>query len=150
EPGAARPPVGTWSRAPRRSWRAPCGRRSPRSVRWPEGRPAARSRCHQGTAARVRSPWDAILLRTMAGATPAELIELRVLDGPNVYFTRPAMKLTLEAERWLRAPEDRVARVLEASDLIGSAGGSGRPAAANPGVPGTQQRWRYVARLAAQ
>ena len=31
----------------------------------------------------------------MAGGGGAELVELRVLDGPNLYFTRPAVKVTL-------------------------------------------------------
>ena len=37
----------------------------------------------------------------------AGLVELRVLDGPNLYFARPAIKLTLEVAGWLALPEER-------------------------------------------
>ena len=30
-------------------------------------------------------------------------VELRVLDGPNLYYPRPAIKLTLEIPGWMRA-----------------------------------------------
>ena len=33
----------------------------------------------------------------------AELVELRVLDGPNLYFPRPAVKVTLGVAGWLAA-----------------------------------------------
>jgi cyanophycin synthetase len=39
----------------------------------------------------------------------ATVVELRVLEGPNLYFSRPAVKLTLDAPGWMRglppAPE---------------------------------------------
>jgi cyanophycin synthetase len=86
---------------------------------------------------------------------PAGLVELRVLDGPNLYFTRPAIKLTLSAKEWLEASEDRV---LEAAIRIGLRGaaraagraGTGAPAsaAARPGPPGSERRLRFVVRLA--
>jgi len=38
------------------------------------------------------------------GASRAELLELRVLDGPNLYFPRPAIKVTLGVEGWLSLP----------------------------------------------
>jgi cyanophycin synthetase len=72
-----------------------------------------------------------------------------VLDGPNVYFSRPAVKLTLDAEGWLRAPEERVARVAAGAGLAGAAGTARHVGVARPGGPHTQQRWRFVARLAA-
>ncbi len=86
------------------------------------------------------------------GAT-ATLVELRVLDGPNLYFTRPAVKLTLAAPGWLAATEGRAAdrgaalglRVA-AADPRGNGSGSPR---ARPGAPGSEQRLRFVARLAA-
>jgi cyanophycin synthetase len=71
-----------------------------------------------------------------------------MLDGPNVYFTRPAVKLTLDAEGWLRATEDRAARLAAGAGAAGAARFSG-PAGLRPGRPGTQHRWRFVARLAA-
>jgi cyanophycin synthetase len=73
-------------------------------------------------------------------ATPrAELVELRVLDGPNLYFPRPAVKLTLAVAGWLEAPEDRVQA---ATERVGSLG--------RPGRPGSDQRRRTVARMAAR
>jgi cyanophycin synthetase len=77
-------------------------------------------------------------------ATPStpptvELVELRVLDGPNVYFTRPAIKLTLAVPGWLRTSEsvvDRVAERLELSHV-------------RAGVPGSEHRRRTIARIAA-
>ena len=38
-------------------------------------------------------------------------IELRVLDGPNLYFPRPAIKLTLAVPGWMRASDHRVTEV---------------------------------------
>src|SRR5215212_3625726 len=39
----------------------------------------------------------------------AALVELRVLDGANLYFPRPAIKLTLELPGLLSLPEERAA-----------------------------------------
>jgi cyanophycin synthetase len=64
-------------------------------------------------------------------------LEVRVLDGPNLYFPRPAIKLTLTVDGWLRASEARVASTLRGLDLNGEAG-----------VPGSEQRARTVARIA--
>src|SRR5262245_38849 len=72
-------------------------------------------------------------------APRAELVELRVLDGPNLYFPRPAIKLTLDAEGWLALPEDRVDSALSRAGLRGRAG-----------RPGSDQRRRTIARLAAR
>ena len=69
----------------------------------------------------------------------ADLVELRVLDGPNLYFPRPAVKLTIAVGGWLEVPEERLASALE------RAGATGRP-----GRPGSDQRRRTVARLAAR
>ena len=68
-------------------------------------------------------------------------IELRVLDGPNLYFPRPAIKLTLAVPGWMRASERRVTEV---ATRLGVAG------AITPGAPGSQHRRRLVARIAAQ
>ncbi len=67
----------------------------------------------------------------------AELVELRVLDGPNLYFPRPAVKVTLGVAGWLAAPAERVASAIE------RAGATGRP-----GTPGSDLRRRTIARLA--
>jgi cyanophycin synthetase len=67
----------------------------------------------------------------------AELVELRVLDGPNLYFPRPAVKVTLRVAGWLAAPAERVESAME------RAGVNGRP-----GNPGSDLRRRAIARLA--
>lgn len=64
-------------------------------------------------------------------------VELRVLEGPNLYFPRPAIKLTLAVPGWLALPEERFER------LALRVGVPGRP-----GRPGSEQRRRAVARLA--
>jgi cyanophycin synthetase len=69
----------------------------------------------------------------------ADLVELRVLDGPNLYFPRPAVKLTIGVGGWLGVPEERLSAAME------RAGVSGRP-----GRAGSDQRRRTVARLAAR
>ena len=73
------------------------------------------------------------------GAPRAELVELRVLDGPNLYFPRPAIKLTLRVGGWLTLPEDRVDGALSRAGVRGRAG-----------RPGSDQRRRTIARLAAR
>ncbi len=67
----------------------------------------------------------------------AAAVEVRVLDGPNLYFPRPALKLTLEVPGWLRAGGGTVARVQRALDVPG-----------DPGAPGSEQRVRTTARIA--
>jgi cyanophycin synthetase len=74
----------------------------------------------------------------MVDAPQVRLNELRVLDGPNLYFTRPAVKLTLEAAAWLRLPVDRTAQLAERTGF--------RPAT-DPGPAGSEERRRYVTRL---
>jgi cyanophycin synthetase len=69
----------------------------------------------------------------------ADLVELRILDGPNLYFPRPAVKLTIGVGGWLDVPEERLSAAME------RAGASGRP-----GRPRSDQRRRTVARLAAR
>jgi cyanophycin synthetase len=73
-------------------------------------------------------------------ADAATIVELRVLEGPNLYFARPAIKLTLAVPGWMRAGEAAVAKAAAA------VGVSGTP---DPGAPGTDQRRRTVARIAA-
>jgi len=69
----------------------------------------------------------------------ADLVELRVLDGPNLYFPRPAVKLTMAVGGWLEVPAERLAAALE---RVGATG--------QPGRAGSDQRRRTVARLAAR
>jgi cyanophycin synthetase len=69
------------------------------------------------------------------------LAELRVLEGPNLYFTRPAVKLTIDATGWLEATESRMESISRALEVPGSV---------SPGVPNSGQRRRFVARVASQ
>ena len=64
-------------------------------------------------------------------------VELRVLEGPNIYFPRPAVKLTLAVPGWLRAADVRVEGTMHALSVPGAAG-----------APGSERRRRAVARLA--
>jgi len=72
------------------------------------------------------------------GAPRAELVELRVLEGPNLYFPRPAIKVQLRVGPWLAMPEDRFARALDLARARG-----------RPGRPNTDERRRAVARFGA-
>jgi cyanophycin synthetase len=67
------------------------------------------------------------------------VVECRVLDGPNLYFPRPAIKLTLAIPGWLRASDAAVARAAArlGMDGVGAAG----PA-------GSERRSRFVAKVA--
>ncbi len=73
-------------------------------------------------------------------ADPVRLIELRVLEGPNLYFTRPAIKLTLAVPGWLTASDERILAIAERL---------GVPGGARTGPPESEQRRRVVARMAA-
>ena len=69
----------------------------------------------------------------------ADLVELRVLDGPNLYFPRPAVKLTIAVGGWLDVPQERLETALE------RVGATGRP-----GRPSSDQRRRTISRVAAR
>jgi cyanophycin synthetase len=75
----------------------------------------------------------------MGEADRVTLVELRVLDGPNLYFTRPAIKLTLRVTPWLDLSEDRAERLIRRA---------GFHAVSHPGAARSEQRRRYVARFA--
>ena len=66
----------------------------------------------------------------------AALVELRVLEGPNLYFPRAAVKLTLDLTALIEAPE---ARALRFAARIGLP-------KARPGRPGSGFRQRFAAR----
>ena len=68
------------------------------------------------------------------------LIELRLLDGPNLYFPRPAAKVTLDLTELLALP------TADARDL-GTELGLGK---VRPGAPGSVFRQRFAIRLATQ
>src|SRR4051794_34953045 len=65
------------------------------------------------------------------------LVELRVLDGPNLYVSRPAVKLTLDASTLGGLPEAVVQGIAASAGLGGS----------HPGPPGSGQRQRFSLRL---
>jgi len=66
------------------------------------------------------------------------MVELRVLDGPNLYFTRAAIKLTLDVSRWLVLPQARVEQLTRRTAFTASA---------SAGQPESDQRRRYIARF---
>jgi len=68
------------------------------------------------------------------------LVELRVLEGPNLYFPRAAIKLTLDISGLAGVPADRAKRF---ADRIGLRN-------ARPGEPGTGFRQRFAARAVAR
>jgi cyanophycin synthetase len=70
----------------------------------------------------------------------ADVVELRVLDGPNVFFPRPAVKLTLSVPGWQRATTGRLDRLAAVLDL---------PPSVRAGDRGSEQRLRFASRVAA-
>jgi cyanophycin synthetase len=71
---------------------------------------------------------------------PRSLVDVRLLDGPNLYFPRPAAKLTLDLTELMALP------VAAARDL-GTELGLGTT---RPGAPGTVFRQRFAIRLLTQ
>jgi cyanophycin synthetase len=63
--------------------------------------------------------------------------EVRVLEGPNLYFPRPAVKVTLALPGYLEAP-------VQTLRSISSAAGLRR---GQPGAPGSEQRQQVLLRL---
>ena len=76
------------------------------------------------------------------GREPVRLDELRVLDGPNLYFARPAVKLTLGVPGWLEARPERV-------QAAAARAGLRVPNRSNVGPARSEQRRRFVVRVAA-
>ena len=76
----------------------------------------------------------------MATTSARSLVEVRLLDGPNLYFPRPAAKVTLDLTELLALP------LAEARDL-GAALGLGMT---RPGASGTVFRQRFAIRLVTQ
>ncbi|HET8603728.1 MAG TPA: Mur ligase family protein [Marmoricola sp.] len=68
------------------------------------------------------------------------LVELRLLEGPNLYFTRAAVKLTLDVRILAEAPEPDVRRFEERIGLAG----------ARPGAPLSGFRQRAIQRILAR
>ena len=63
-------------------------------------------------------------------AVTSALVELRVLEGPNLYFPRAAIKLTLDLTALIDAPEHDV-RCVRAADRAAQGPSRGCPAAAS-------------------
>ena len=77
-------------------------------------------------------------LRAAAPEPPAVAVnEVRILEGPNLYFTRPAVKVTLSAPGYLAS---------ETAPLKALAAGVGMRRS-SPGAPRTDQRQRFTMRL---
>ncbi len=76
-------------------------------------------------------------MSTTTDAGAATLVELRLLEGPNLYFPRAACKVTLDLSAW---------GGLSSSELraVATEVGLGR---ARPGDPGTAQRQAFSLRL---
>jgi cyanophycin synthetase len=70
------------------------------------------------------------------GSAPTSLVELRVLEGPNLYFPRAAIKLTLDIGGLSAASEERAARFAQRIGLRG----------ARPGAPESGFRQRFALR----
>jgi len=68
------------------------------------------------------------------------LLELRVLEGPNLYFPRAAIKLTLDISGLAAVPEERALRFAQRIGLK----------KAVPGAPDTGFRQRFAARAVAR
>ncbi|KRE41396.1 tetratricopeptide repeat protein [Knoellia sp. Soil729] len=64
--------------------------------------------------------------------------EVRVLEGPNLYFPKPAVKVTLDLRAYLEADRETVARIARSAGL----------GSVQAGAPCTEQRQRVLARLA--
>lgn len=70
-------------------------------------------------------------------SVPRSLVNVRLIDGPNLYFPRPAAKLTVDLTELMTLP------VTAARDLGAELGlGTTRP-----GPPGTVFRQRFTIRL---
>ena len=76
----------------------------------------------------------------MATASARSLVEVRLLDGPNLYFPRPAAKVTLDLTELLGRP------LAETRDLAVALG----LGVTRPGASGTVFRQRFAIRLVTQ
>src|SRR6478736_6093888 len=75
-----------------------------------------------------------------ASERPSSLIELRVLEGPNLYFPRAAIKLTVDITVLAAAPTSTAERLARRIGL----------SAAQPGEPDTGFRQRFALRAVAR
>jgi cyanophycin synthetase len=75
--------------------------------------------------------------RSRSSGPSVEITEVRVLEGPNLYFAKPAIKVTLELPGYLAADE---AVLVELASRIGLR-------SSRVGAPGTEQRQRFTMRV---
>jgi cyanophycin synthetase len=73
-----------------------------------------------------------------------EVVELRVLDGPNLFFSRPAVQLTLAVPWYLAAPEERMLRLAQRIGMPGV----DAPGRIRVAPPGSDRRLRFCTRVA--
>ena len=73
-------------------------------------------------------------------ASPVTVLEVRVLEGPNLYFPRPAVKVIAECPGYLRAEESTLRAIGKRLGMRG----------VRPGSADSEQRQRAVMRLVAQ
>ncbi len=86
----------------------------------------------------VTRPPDVV--RPEPAEAPSALVELRMLEGPNLYFPRAAVKLTLDLTALVEAPDETVLRFARRIGLV----------SVRPGVPGSGFRQRFAARAVAR
>ena len=72
-------------------------------------------------------------------AEAVTVTEVRVLEGPNLYFTRPSIKVSLECPGYLAAQEQELRALGRRLGLRG----------VRPGAPHSDQRQRFLMRLVA-
>ena len=84
------------------------------------------------------TPWVSDRPSTLSAMTSAvEITEVRVLEGPNLYFPRPAGKITIELPGYFDVDTERLQRV----------GGQLHLRRRAPGAPGSAVRQQYVMSL---
>lgn len=74
----------------------------------------------------------------MTDATTVQVTEVRLLEGPNLYFARPAVKVSLSLPGYQALSAPAVTAIAEVVGLR----------RAVPGAPHTEQRQRFLSRLA--
>ncbi|WP_109471408.1 tetratricopeptide repeat protein [Ornithinimicrobium cavernae] len=74
----------------------------------------------------------------MTDATAVQVTEVRLLEGPNLYFARPAVKVSLSLPGYQALDAEAATAIAEVVGLR----------RAVPGAPQTEQRQRFLSRLA--
>jgi cyanophycin synthetase len=75
----------------------------------------------------------------MSTADPVTVTEVRVLEGPNLYFPRPAIKIIADCPGYLNADQKTLRAIARRLGMRG----------VRPGAPDSEQRQRAVMRLVA-